>query len=410
AESEIYCQRLLDRKRGFPLYVPDPQRNLPEEYRTTGVRIGHVGRVTPEGAFDPFFNIYYPADHPINSRGVPDNFIPLPMYLEDDIFPLDYEPGDYVSTPSVQEEFLFNCKGPDGALLALPHGSRLQKLENLESMRRYAAENAESWYKYVNAPEGLGRRLANGFLYLITGWEKSESWGVATFQSLAAEREFPLSFQPHPDADGGFDYRWRRGTAARTKRGVGSPHDGQNLMNQTLFIHGFSISLGEGIWGKLFPYVSISQIVDSQIQKSHSNFVPFSSQGSSSFLFSILGLGAHHRGRTKADHHGDEVQISGFSPTPSVFHPSKIINDYLLREAPQATVAITHDDDWCRIFQEVRPGGILFCNLILASMRQNILRKAHQNSYTEYLKGPWILNNFLWSRKTVGLSTLKLES
>ncbi|KAJ7476161.1 hypothetical protein FB451DRAFT_1007054, partial [Mycena latifolia] len=193
AESEIYCQRLLYQKRGFPLYVPDPQRNLPAEYRTSGVRIGHVGRVTPEGAFDPFFNIYYSAEHPINSRGVPDDFVPLQMYLGDDIFPLDYEPGDYVSSSSAQDvfpgsEFLFKCKGPDGALLALPHGSRLLKLENLESMRRYAAKNAESWYKYINAPEGLGRRLVNGFLYLITGWEKSESWGMATFQNVAVER------------------------------------------------------------------------------------------------------------------------------------------------------------------------------------------------------------------------------
>ncbi|KAJ7476143.1 hypothetical protein FB451DRAFT_1033656, partial [Mycena latifolia] len=219
-----------------------------------------------------------------------------------------------------------------GALLALPHGSRLQKLENLEGMRRYAAKNAESWYKYANAPEGLGRRLVNGFLYLITGWEKSESWGMATFQNLAAEREFQLSFQSDPDAEAGFNYRWRRGTPARTKDGVGPTVDGQNLMNQTLFIHGFSISLGEGIWGKLFPDVSISQIADSQFQKSHSNFVPFSSQGSSSFVLSLLGLGAGYGGRTKADHQRDEVEISEFSPTPSVFHPAKFINDYLLRE------------------------------------------------------------------------------
>ncbi|KAJ7476144.1 hypothetical protein FB451DRAFT_1033822 [Mycena latifolia] len=108
SESEIYCQRLLYQKRGFPLYMPDPQRNLPAEYRTSGVRIGHVGRVTPEGAFDPFFNIYYSAEHPINSRGVPENFVPLPMYREEDVFPVDRKPGDYVSTPSVQESDLLS--------------------------------------------------------------------------------------------------------------------------------------------------------------------------------------------------------------------------------------------------------------------------------------------------------------
>ncbi|KAJ6624711.1 hypothetical protein B0H10DRAFT_1750886, partial [Mycena sp. CBHHK59/15] len=64
--NEIYSSQLLRQGRGFPLYVPEPQRNLPEEYQTRGISIGDVGRVTPEGIFDFFFNIYLPAHHPIN--------------------------------------------------------------------------------------------------------------------------------------------------------------------------------------------------------------------------------------------------------------------------------------------------------------------------------------------------------
>ncbi|KAJ7843054.1 hypothetical protein B0H14DRAFT_2265648, partial [Mycena olivaceomarginata] len=52
---------LLHQKRGFPLYDPGPRQTLPQEYRNTGVAIGDVGRITPEGAFDFFFNIYLPA-------------------------------------------------------------------------------------------------------------------------------------------------------------------------------------------------------------------------------------------------------------------------------------------------------------------------------------------------------------
>jgi hypothetical protein len=60
--------------------------------------------VTPEGAFDFIFNIYYPSGHSINRNGVPENFKPLePFYLDEDVFHLDYEPGDYVASPSVQE-------------------------------------------------------------------------------------------------------------------------------------------------------------------------------------------------------------------------------------------------------------------------------------------------------------------
>ncbi|KAJ7821927.1 hypothetical protein B0H14DRAFT_2454884, partial [Mycena olivaceomarginata] len=77
-ESEIYCSQLLRQKRGFPLYDPEPRQTLPQEYQQSGVAIGDVGRITPNGAFDFFFNIYLPADHPINDNDVPENFSPLP--------------------------------------------------------------------------------------------------------------------------------------------------------------------------------------------------------------------------------------------------------------------------------------------------------------------------------------------
>ncbi|KAJ7170938.1 hypothetical protein C8R43DRAFT_850961, partial [Mycena crocata] len=67
---------------------------------------------------------------------------------------------------------------------------------NVESMRNYAAKNAETWYRYINAPKGRGCRLVNSFLYLITGCEKSQSWGMASFQNVAADNKFQLSFKP----------------------------------------------------------------------------------------------------------------------------------------------------------------------------------------------------------------------
>ncbi|KAJ6451930.1 hypothetical protein C8R45DRAFT_883168, partial [Mycena sanguinolenta] len=66
SDCEIYCNQLLRRRRGFPLYVPEPSETLPAEYQVEGVQIGDVGTVTPEGIFDFLFNIYLPADDPIN--------------------------------------------------------------------------------------------------------------------------------------------------------------------------------------------------------------------------------------------------------------------------------------------------------------------------------------------------------
>ncbi|KAF8157608.1 hypothetical protein K438DRAFT_1528975, partial [Mycena galopus ATCC 62051] len=66
SESEIFSNQMLRQKRGFPLYAPEPQETLPTEYQECGVQIGDVGTITPEGSFDFFFNIFLPADHPIN--------------------------------------------------------------------------------------------------------------------------------------------------------------------------------------------------------------------------------------------------------------------------------------------------------------------------------------------------------
>ncbi|KAJ7686067.1 hypothetical protein B0H17DRAFT_907284, partial [Mycena rosella] len=193
-----YCSQLLRQGRGFPLYVPGPQRNLPQEYRRKGVSIGDVGRVTPEGIFDFFFNIYLPAEHPINANDVPENFYPLTQYFPRDVPPLrcvhraGFELCLYFTSDFPGGDFIFDCNAPRGAVLALPHGSQLTKLENLEHMRRYASEHAESWYKYINGARGRG--LANGSLYLVTGCEKSRSWGMAAFQDVTTEPTFQLSF------------------------------------------------------------------------------------------------------------------------------------------------------------------------------------------------------------------------
>ncbi|KAF8206131.1 hypothetical protein K438DRAFT_1507005, partial [Mycena galopus ATCC 62051] len=189
-----YTNQLLRQGRGFPLYRPTPQRNLPAEYHRNGIDIGDVGTITPDGSFDFFFNVFLPSDDPINAN-VPDGFVPLAPYHSIDVDHDHIDPGDYVSSPSIHEigddfsepepggDFIFDCQGSNGAVLALPHGARVEKLRNLENMRRYAATHAESWYKYAN--ETRGRGLVNGTLYLVTGCEKARSWGMASFHNVS---------------------------------------------------------------------------------------------------------------------------------------------------------------------------------------------------------------------------------
>jgi len=83
ADHEIYYYQLLTKKRGSPLWIPGPGMQLPIEYRRQGISIGDVGIITQSGGFDFLFNIFQPAGHPVNVRGVPGSFCPLdPTQLE----------------------------------------------------------------------------------------------------------------------------------------------------------------------------------------------------------------------------------------------------------------------------------------------------------------------------------------
>ncbi|KAJ7649970.1 hypothetical protein FB45DRAFT_886457 [Roridomyces roridus] len=347
ADSDVYCRQLLGRRRGFPLYVPAPQRNLPEEYQRKGISIGDVGRVTPEGVFDFFFNVYLASDHPVNCGLVPEEFVPLAPFLDQDILELDFERDSHVASPSVlawgpyhfSDDFRFTCKGPRGAVLALPLGSRLMKLQNVEDMRRYAARNAESWYRYINGSRGRG--LRNGGLHLVTGFEKSWEGGLASFQNIGAGSEFSLVFRP-------MDHRFQTGTPAITKS-FQTPPD--NPVNHTVFFHGFTISLGEGIWGRLLGTVEVSDAAISP--KSPSSIVPFGSQSSLISWIVNLSIGAGSSGgKTYSGKDGEEVTLSDLASIPEIFHPSRLVNNFILDQVPNAEVVITHDEDWCDIISE----------------------------------------------------------
>ncbi|KAJ7603829.1 hypothetical protein FB45DRAFT_881192 [Roridomyces roridus] len=442
SDSESYCSQLLRRGRGFPLYIPAPRGNLPAEYGYRGVSIGDVGRVTPEGVFDFFFNIYLPADHPINDNDVPEIFCPLAPYDSKNVLPIEYLPGQHVSTSAVHKvdpglsdgedvglgtvaasyghtyvrsrlfrataklppgfqlstisridiasntiaprrrcdggrvrrpalsrcdislgerqissswvnlwawmpvhpsqpyedgEFFFDCLGPQGAVLALPLGSHIERLDNFGDMLQYTRQNAENWYKYVNGARG--RQLSNGSLYLITGWEKARAWGIAAFQEIPPTRYlFRISFGP-TFVNSGFasqkSYRWTTSGATRTKSSGPVAMD-QTPLNQTVFIHGFSISLGTSLWSRLFGTVEVAPIVDARLGRSSKEYIPYGAQG---FSNSIWGFGSFW-GSRGAGGHDSGATMSDISPT---------------RACPSAAVVMSHDDDWLEILQSGIP-------------------------------------------------------
>jgi hypothetical protein len=187
-------------------------------------------------------------------------------------------------------------------------------------MRTYAAKHADNWYKYINGARGRG--LANGDLYLVTGCEKARSWGMASYQTV--REEFGLTFKPTARV-GTTDelYRWS-GTPGRknpAKRKSYDPASANHPVNQTTFIHGWSISLPTGLWGRLFGTVETSSIVDFQSRMNPTGgSCPSSSQGSSfSWSWSLFGGGGPTGGKRHAKEH-EGVVLADFSPIAMVPH------------------------------------------------------------------------------------------
>lgn len=74
---ERYVHSLMRQNRGYPLWIPSPSMSLPALYRASGVRLGDVGIITPEGGFSFFFNVLHGATHPINTGMLlPEHFTP----------------------------------------------------------------------------------------------------------------------------------------------------------------------------------------------------------------------------------------------------------------------------------------------------------------------------------------------
>ena len=103
--NETYERHLSLKRRGFPLWIPQPNMLLPTPYRAKGVCIGDVGIVTAFGDFDFLFNICRTRDDPINSEELPDNFAPIypPLNPTDVRKFREFSSGSYLASSSIVE-------------------------------------------------------------------------------------------------------------------------------------------------------------------------------------------------------------------------------------------------------------------------------------------------------------------
>ena len=147
----------------------------------------------------------------------------------------------------------------------MPDGAFRENLRNKSLFRDFAAENAESWYRFVNGP--CGWELGNGDLLLITGCDKTTSWGLAAYQNIQSEGNSSdslggplLRFRNTSNAGIGVlgtTYCWEHEGTAEVKAGPefeveeDMPSNGARARNQCTFIRSHKIMLSEAEWTRV---------------------------------------------------------------------------------------------------------------------------------------------------------------
>ncbi|KAF8336124.1 hypothetical protein F5887DRAFT_987984 [Amanita rubescens] len=383
-QSHIYSLEMLFLEAGYPLYMPTPSRGLPAAYLRRGVRIGDVGLVTANGAFDFLFSVCQhddPSDPGVNPSILPDSFEFIKPIIRVNG---KFDPGVCLTSHHVNvihdhsSSSAFQCSAK-GAVLALPTGATVYEAMNVRHFQAHAAHHAARWYKYA-LNEG-GRDVSNGSLYLVTECTKSMNWGISVFYANpTANSDHHLTF------DKGL-CRWEPKRGKVDARVGPKPTDiilsDNDEPNQCVFLRGIKIMLRPDIWDEL------NGAIDVRCQDGESSNPPFTRTITRSSSHQVSGgqTGSFHQ-NSSGDHNPSgpshnvglnmdwpfQTQAPQAIPTNVVdpscelhkqepwlekviledvfratapLHPSDPINVMLLHLKPEASVALVHDSVWC---------------------------------------------------------------
>ncbi|KAJ4473795.1 hypothetical protein J3R30DRAFT_3406645 [Lentinula aciculospora] len=380
-----YSLLLLSAKEGYPLWRPEPNRRLPEEYRKSGLPIGSVGIIRPDGFFDYLFNICFSKDHPVNVGGVPEGFKPV-EFSQTDVSEVDpfLDPDAHVASPTgyisktlvhsgssyvgQTRAYDFMSMHPEGAILMLPDGSMRVDLENKKIFRQYANRNAHRWFTYVE--DARGRESEDLSLYIITGTDRTSSFGVASFcntQNQEMNLRFNIDGHTHM-------HFWSKHHYAESRSGprlaLGDPLGIDRPVNQSIFLRGFKINKRKNSKGKETNHQVESMIPNDSSKRQgnsfHNQLASTSKIGSASKGWNSWDTPAQAGGRRAPDPQRKEQENVKVEHVPShaaSYHPCDTINSFmieLLSATPGSvgsgpSFAISHDDDWRSVWDEGNP-------------------------------------------------------
>ena len=140
----------------------------------------------------------------------------------------------------------------------MPREARSEDLGNFARFKKYAAANVAHWYKFVNGPRG--REVKNGDVRLVVGFDKTTSWGIATFANHT-QNNCRLRFGPL-EGDSASTYTWSEYSGVADVRAGpdsdendelkrdGDPPD-VHFENQCLFVRTLNVMLADDVWADI---------------------------------------------------------------------------------------------------------------------------------------------------------------
>ncbi|KAE9407827.1 hypothetical protein BT96DRAFT_85827 [Gymnopus androsaceus JB14] len=253
--------------------------------------------------------------------------------------------------PGVPEEvgagMSFSSSATKGALLIVPEGGKRIDHQQYSKFYKYAAECARSWYTHVNGPL-MARGVHNGALYLVTGCDKARAWGVSSFID-AHPGSVSLEFVPRKAAckGGRPEYVFRRCNYASSSSGADNVCGKQS---GCMFLRGLKIAvrLGPRFFPKIRAQVKYISDLDAEDLLPGKLRTPFPfSVGKQLDYFRLPGIGSNSGAHDPMD--VDSEMDIDVPPRYQVYHPSDVINRWILSNFTEVEVAITHDDDWASV-------------------------------------------------------------
>ncbi|KAF9032774.1 hypothetical protein BJ165DRAFT_767792 [Panaeolus papilionaceus] len=377
--NHVYERQLLEKQRGFPLWMPECNLSWRVEKQKQGICVGDVGLITKNGSFTYLFNITVPVGHPVQPSSMPEGYEPIQTHAEGDISTCMYfKPRSCLTSLSVKskevdaeppiflhpDELAFQISAAEGAILTLPKGAMTMDMDgNIGGWRDYMAQHIESWYTYVNCRQR--REAKNGDIRLVTGCDKASFWGVAAAMKHPGTHQ--LRFRPASgDLTESVYHVWQwtphNGLETRTGPSVGEVRYLQpdttgdhQLYNQCVFLRTMNAMLSDDAWIRAHNGVTLAASNGSESTSAqHWSSIaranlptPGRNPGTSTGYSNILSwTGSHSYAGGVCD--DAEAQLRHYTDN----HPSDIINQYLLDYSPQSDVAITHDNDWISLLEE----------------------------------------------------------